>query len=133
MLDVLDNTVLIDFWAGETELRASAVELVSYRSRWMAPALWKYEFGNVMNKLVRLKLVQEERKHRALVAMDRVIQTVHEIDLLGVDAVVRMTGLKFYDASYVWLARERGCLLYTRDRQILRECRDVAREVEGGL
>jgi hypothetical protein len=34
MPDVLDNTVLIDFWAGEL-LRASVVALVSARPRWI--------------------------------------------------------------------------------------------------
>ncbi len=133
MPDVLDNTVLIDFWAGTPELRASAMELVSSCPRWMAPGLWRYEFGNVMNKLVRLKLVEEKRKRRAFVVMERVIDTVHGIDLLGVDNVVRSTGLKFYDASYVWLARTKHCLLYTRDREILRACPDVAREVHRGV
>lgn len=131
MLDVLDNTVLIDFWAGEPKARAAALELVSSRPRWLAPGLWRYEFGNVMNKLVRLKWVEEERKRRAFVAMERVIETFHGVDLLAVDEVVRTTGLKFYDASYVWLARERGCLLFTRDRHMLRECKDVAREPGG--
>jgi predicted nucleic acid-binding protein len=132
-VNVLDNTVLIDFWAGEPDLRASALELVSSTPRWLAPGLWRYEFGNVMNKLVRLKLIEEGRKRRAFVAMERVIETVHRIDLLGVDDVVRSTGLKFYDASYVWLARERSCLLFTRDQQILCECPDVAREVGRGI
>lgn len=132
MLDVLDNTVLIDFWAGEPEFRASAVALVSSRPRWTAPGLWKYEFGNVLNKLVRLRYVDEERKRRAFVAMEQVIETVNGIELLGVDDVVRSTGLQFYDASYVWLARAKDCFLYTRDREILRACPDVARRVESG-
>lgn len=58
--------------------------------------------------------------------MEPVMESVHEIDFFGVDDVVRMTGLKFYDASYVWLARSRACRLFTRDRQILRCCPDVA-------
>lgn len=64
--------------------------------------------------------------------MERVVETFHGVDLVAVDEVVRTTGLKFYDASYVWLARERGCLLFTRDQHMLRECKDVARE-PGGL
>ncbi|MFP4157330.1 MAG: type II toxin-antitoxin system VapC family toxin [Opitutales bacterium] len=132
MSDVLDNTVLIDFWAGEPEFRASAVALVSSRRRWTAPGLWKYEFGNVMNQLVRLQFVEEERKRRAFLAMERVLETVDRIELLEVDRIVGSTGLKFYDASYVWLARAKGCFLYTRDREILRACPDVARPVERG-
>lgn len=98
----------------------------------MAPGLWRYEFGNVMNKLVRLNLVEVAQKHRAFLATEGVIETVHDIDLLGVDAVVQSTGLKFYDAAYVWLARKRNCLLYTRDGGILRSSPDVARAVEFG-
>jgi len=51
---------------------------------------------------------------------------LHGGDALGVDGLVSSKGLKFYDASYVWLAKSRGCKLYTRDKNILRECSDVA-------
>ena len=126
MMHVLDNTVLIDFWAGEDENQRKARVLIEAVSLWMAPGLWCYEFGNVMRKLMRLGLVSEELKNEAWIGTLGFLETEHELDFYAVDQIAAQSGLKFYDASYVWLARSLGCKLYTRDDQILRRCPDVA-------
>lgn len=123
---VVDNTVLIDLWAGDDAHQARAEALLILDDHWIAPGLWGYEFGNVMNKLTRLGVVSVELKEKAISATREMLETMHELDLLAVDRLVSETGLKFYDASYVWLAKAHGCKLYTRDKQILRECSEVA-------
>ena len=125
-MTVVDNTVLVDFWAGEEKHRNKAKALFLKDSHWVAPDLWKYEFGNIMRKYVRLGLFSEELKDLAWSESLRMVKTVHEIDVLGVDQVAEQSGLKFYDASYVWLARSMGLPFYTRDKMILRTCSDVA-------
>ena len=123
---VVDNTVLVDFWAGEEPFRSAAKSLFRFESDWVAPSLWFYEFGNVMSKLERLNKISEEMKVQAWTGVMEMVRSIHETDALGVDGLVSSKGLKFYDASYVWLAKSRGCKLYTRDKNILRECSDVA-------
>jgi len=126
-MDVVDNTVLIDCWAGQSEFAERSIELLSSQEKWFAPDLWRYEFGNVINKLARLGHISEDLKYMAWNATLEIIETIHQVDVLAVDEVAIESGLKFYDASYVWLAREVDGLLYTRDAQILSSCPDVAR------
>jgi predicted nucleic acid-binding protein len=123
---VVDNTVLVDLWAGTPENQTRAEALLLQDNHWIAPGLWGYEFGNVMNKLSRLGMVSDTLKEEAISSTQKILETVHQVDLLAVDKIVSETCLKFYDASYVWLAQSRGCKLYTRDKQILRECSNVA-------
>ena len=123
---VVDNTVLVDFWAGEEPFRNDAKNLFRVDSDWVAPGLWFYEFGNVMSKLVRLNKISEAMKVQAWTGTLEMVRSIHEIDALGVDSLVTLKGLKFYDASYIWLAQNQGVKLYTRDKQMLRECSEVA-------
>ncbi|MCF6311003.1 MAG: type II toxin-antitoxin system VapC family toxin [Verrucomicrobiales bacterium] len=123
---VVDNTVLIDFWAGEEPFRSDAKRLFRMDSDWIAPGLWFYEFGNVMSKLARLNVISESRKKQAWSDALEMVRSFHEIDAYGVDRLAESKGLKFYDAAYVWLAQSQECVLHTRDKQILRECSDVA-------
>lgn len=124
---VVDNTVIVDFWVGESSSQARAKELFSADSEWVAPDLWRYEFGNVMRKFVRLGKITDAMKDLAWEQSLIMVKTIHEIDVLGIDTIAAQSGLKFYDASYVWLARSMNLIFYTRDQQILNACADVAR------
>lgn len=124
---VVDNTVLVDFWVGEPEYREAARLLFREDSDWSAPDLWRYEFGNVIRKYARLGRISEEVKEGAWKGCLRMVQTVHEVDVLAVDQIAEQGDLKFYDASYVWLATETGIDLRTRDRRVLSAFPDVAK------
>lgn len=126
---VVDNTVLVDFWVGEPEQRDRARKLLMLDSEWLAPDLWRYEFGNVILKYARLGYITGEAKEQAWKGCLRMVKTIHEIDVLGVDELARRNDLKFYDASYVWLARDGDMKFFTRDSLILRTCPDVACEM----
>lgn len=54
------------------------------------------------------------------------METAEVLDFPGIFSIALESDLTFYDASYVWLARERGLKLRTRDKGILRKCPDVA-------
>lgn len=124
----VDATVLADFLAGETALRASAEELMCEDSDWISVGLWRYELGNVLWKKVKFEKSDSEDMRKHLECGARLlIETEEDVDLVTVYDIAVQTGLTFYDASYVWLAWVRGLTLRTRDKQILRECGDVAR------
>jgi predicted nucleic acid-binding protein len=124
---VVDATVLADFLAGETALQASAEELMREDSDWISIGLWRYELGNVLWKKVKFEKDDPENMRKQLESAARLlIETVEDVDLRATYDIAVQTGLTFYDASYVWLARTRGLTLRTRDKQILRECPDVA-------
>lgn len=124
---VVDATVLADFLAGESQLKEKAVALMREDPDWVSVGLWRYEFGNVMWKKTKFGDgdPKESRMHLGSVRK-LLLETVDDVDLEAVHDIAAKTGLTFYDASYVWLARTRGLILRTRDKQVLRECPDVA-------
>ena len=124
---VVDNTVLIDFWVGEDVYRDKAKELFMQDSEWLAPGIWLYEFGNVFRKYQRQNIISEDMKQMAWIKTLRMVKTVEEVKVLEIDKIAGEAGLSFYDASYVWLARSKSLDFYTRDKQILGSCSDVAR------
>jgi len=114
--------------AADGPLRAAALELAEMDVEWISVGLWRYEFGNVLWKLVRAGVVESEGVSLLWDRAEQVIaETVERVEVKGIQEIAVRCGLTFYDASYVWLARSRTLELRTRDRQILRECRDVAR------
>ncbi len=123
---VVDNTVLIDFWMGEDTYSERAGKLYAFDNEWIAPDLWRYEFGNILGKYQRLDLFSENSSMKAWDQTLQIMHTVHEIDVFAVDKIAKESDLTFYDASYVWLAQNRGLNLYTRDKKILRNCPEVA-------
>lgn len=124
---VVDATVLADFLAGEAALRASAEELMREDSDWISVGLWRYELGNVLWKKVKFEKSDSEGLRKQLECGARLlIETAEDVNLMATYDTAVQTGLTYYDASYVWLARTRGLTLRTRDKQILRECPDVA-------
>lgn len=72
--------MLVDFWAGEEKHQNRARALFLKNRPWVAPDLWKYEFGNIMRKYVRLGLFSEELKDLAWRESLRMVKTVHHIN-----------------------------------------------------
>jgi predicted nucleic acid-binding protein len=125
---VVDAVVLADFLAGAPPLRAAAVRLTELDPEWISCGLCRYELGNVLWKQVRLGGLDREAALRHLEqAATMLAEVSDQLETKQVLALALHEGLTFYDSSYVWLARSRGVLLYTRDGQILRQCADTAR------
>jgi predicted nucleic acid-binding protein len=123
----VDATVLADLLIGEDSLRAAASTLALEDPDWICTSLWRYELGNVLWKEVGFR---KGDRARLKVALDRaeplLLETIEVVDAVAVWEIACDTGLTYYDASYVWLARFRGLKLRTRDGQILKACPDVA-------
>jgi len=124
----VDATVLADFLAGDQKLKLAAEALMREDSSWVTVGLWRYELGNVFWKKLRFGGGEERDLRRCLTeAKSFVLETVDDVDHGEIWEIATSVGLTFYDASYVWLARSRGLVLRTRDKQILRECPDMTR------
>jgi predicted nucleic acid-binding protein len=124
---VVDNNILVDFWLREGDFRQRAQELLGRDPHWIAPSLWKYEFGKVVQDYLREERLLIEARDRVWFGCLELVETVEEIDVLLIDKIACDTGLTFYDASYLWLARCRGLQLYTRDEKILKAAPESAR------
>lgn len=127
---VVDNTVLADFVLGTERLQRSATALVSVDPDWISVGLWRYEFGNVVWKILRSS---EERTNPVEVARVAFAEaesilsdTIDVENCSGVFEIASESGLTFYDAAYVWLALSRELRLYTRDKEILRKYPEIA-------
>lgn len=124
---VVDTTVLADFLIGEKNLKEAACLLAREDSDWITTGLWRYELGNVFWKKIQFE--KDERK-RLMVSLNEaehlLVETIDRVDHPAILDVACNSGLTYYDASYVWLARSRQLILRTRDKRILQKCADVA-------
>jgi len=124
---VVDTTVLADLLAGQSEAKAAAERLLFEDPDWIAVGLWRYELGSALSKYMRFGGHDQELLKEAYIgANEYLLETVDAINQEAVWEVSRVSGLTFYDAAHVWLARSRGLKLRTRDAKILRACPDVA-------
>lgn len=117
---VVDNNILVDFWLRGGEFRQRAHELFRRDSEWIAPSIWKYEFGKVVQDYLREERISMDGRDRVWTGCLKMVKTVDDLDVLSIDEIARDTGLTFYDASYLWLAKCRELPLYTRDDKILK-------------
>ena len=130
---VVDGTVLADHAFGDDMRRAACLKLQEIDPEWITLALARFEIGNVAWKMARFGGVATDDAIAALRAANRLVgEFVDSIESAEVLELGCETGLTFYDASYVWLARSRGLELRTRDKEILKQCPDVARPMPGG-
>ncbi len=94
---------------------------------WISHELLFYEFGNVAWKCSKFGQVTGADAANALEKVAGLLAEVQQdMDYPAIYRLAAESGLTFYDASYVWLARSRGMKLRTRDKDMLRICPDVA-------
>jgi len=126
-LNVVDATVLADFLVGEPGFQRQAEKLMREDPDWITVGLWRYELGNVLWKMARFHGADAVKMRLNMESAPKlIVETVEEVDRPAVWDIAISTGLTVYDASYVWLARARGLKSRTRDKEVLRECSDVA-------
>jgi len=131
-MKIVDCTVLADFYVGEDRAKEAAYALLEEDADWVSVGLWRYEFGHVLLKYVRAGRLGAPEMELALEEVPGLlVETVEDIDPLEIWNLSGDTGLSYYDASYVWLARCRNSQLYTRDKGILKKCSEHSRPMPG--
>jgi predicted nucleic acid-binding protein len=130
---VVDCTVIADFFIGNAELQRSVQSLLEMDSEWIAPVLWRYEFGHVLLKEVRGGRMSADKMDQFLAAGEKlIIESVVDFDASVIASLSRVRDLSFYDASYVWLGQARGLPFYTRDGKLARKCVGLVQPMPGG-
>lgn len=130
---VVDCTVVADFFIGNLGMQSSVQSLLELDSEWIAPVLWRYEFGHVLLKEVRGGRMSEDLMDRFLGAAEKLItESVGDFNASKIAALAHARDLSFYDASYVWLGQTRGLPFYTRDGKLARKCQGLAHPMPGG-
>lgn len=129
---VVDCTVVADFFIGNLEMQNSVQSLLVLDSEWIAPVLWRYEFGHVLLKEVRGGRMSEDLMDRFLAAAESLmVESVVDFDASQIAMLARARELSFYDASYVWLGQTRGLPFYTRDEKLARKCEGLVQPMPG--
>lgn len=123
---VVDTTVLADLLVGAERQKKAAKLLIEIDPQWISVGLWRYELGNVLWKTARFVDEANFDANRLLSLSELLVEETIEPSTVHILEIAMETGLSFYDASYVWLARQRGLKLRTRDKKILQLCSDVA-------
>lgn len=124
---VVDCTVLGDHLFGNAEARESSLTLMELEPEWISHGLVFYEIGNVAWKHVKFGQIERDVAETALGKAGGLLAEIErDLKYLEIFRLAAESGLTFYDASYVWLARSRGLELRTRDKEVLRICPDVA-------
>jgi predicted nucleic acid-binding protein len=94
---------------------------------WAVPLLWRSEFANVIAGHMRqrgLSVGSAVQAHEFAASV--IAGREYSIPAAAVFEIVAATKLSAYDAEFVALARSLRTALVTADKQLLRECKDVA-------
>ena len=124
---IVADTCLVFHLFNETFLTASAQEIQKKDPYWILPSLWKEEYANILSKLAR----------KELQPIDQVIKlfnyTVEELKSCEVIVDTKKAleiSIKYkisvYDAHFIALAIDFNSLLVTEDKEILKNCSDLA-------
>lgn len=119
---IVADTNLIAYFLIEMEETQVAQACANRDPIWIAPAIWRHEFINVLTQYVRTRGLPVDQALRALAAADRIIETitVRAFD----ERVIRWAAdHKFatYDSEFVIAAEVSEVRLVTADKALLRE------------
>lgn len=119
---IIADTNLIAYFLIEGEETKQAAACAERDPVWLAPAVWRHEFTNVLSQNVRLRGLPIDDALRALGAADELIDTV---TMRGLDErIIRWSadhGLASYDAEFVIAAEVADVRLVTADKALIRE------------
>jgi predicted nucleic acid-binding protein len=115
------------------EYTSAAKSLLQDDPEWVAPALWRSEFRNVLaGEIRRGNLTFDEACAIQAEAEDGLVEASYEVDSLSVLRLVRDSDCSAYDCEFVALAIALGVRLVTMDAKVLRTFPDVAVALSGG-
>ena len=117
-IDVVDASAMVAVAFAETDAESVVRRLAD--SHLLAPTFMRYEVANAMCTKAR----REPENRASLVALfvdflGAAIESC-DVDLVAASNLGLDHGLTVYDASYIWLARQRNAGLVTLDRQMAR-------------
>ena len=86
---------------------------------WIVPALWRYEFQNILATAIKAKQI---RREQALDAWEKVskilIENEYEPPVSKVIDLVAQYGITAYDGQFIAVALEMGIPCLTEDREL---------------
>jgi len=118
---VVDTNIISYLLVRNDTYTADAKELFRKDSAWVSPALWKFEFFNLINLYRKRNLMSENAMRDIFFKSLETVETVDLVDLTFLYNVATASDLTGYDAQFVALASEMNLPLITEDKRILSE------------
>lgn len=115
---VVDASALAAVLFGEPAAEEIASRLESQAL--VAPALIEYELGNTCWKKCRRHPQQSKALQAGLDILGELELLLHDVDLPAVLRTAIQRNVSFYDASYLWLAKQLNAELVTLDERLSR-------------
>ncbi|HMP91149.1 MAG TPA: type II toxin-antitoxin system VapC family toxin [Kiritimatiellia bacterium] len=98
---------------------------------WIAPALWRHEFINILAMNVRFKrLCVDDAVSIWDEALARLAGSEFYPDTGEVIRIAQANMISAYDAQFIALARQKGVVCVTEDKEMLKKCPDITLTME---
>jgi predicted nucleic acid-binding protein len=130
---VVDTNIIAAYLLPAGEHSAAAASLVQRDRVWVAPLLWRSEFGNVLCTSLRQGRIDLKSAHELRVlADDLMLGGEYSVPSEAVMDLASKSECTFYDCEFVALARLLEVPLVTLDRALLRAFPETAMALEVG-
>ncbi len=124
---IVADTCVVFHLFNETFLTSSAQKVLKKDPNWVLPHLWREEYANVLSKLAR----KEGRS--VFEVIDHFNNTIEELKNceISVDTKKALTisieyKISVYDSHFIALAIDFNTILVTEDKEILKNCSNLA-------
>lgn len=119
---IVVDTNLIGYLYLESEHSRQAEQALLKEAHWVAPALWRSEFRNVLAFYIRKQWLSLEASQQIMrEALSLMEDREYDVDSQQVLRLVAASTCSAYDCEFVALAQELGTILVTVDKQILKD------------
>jgi predicted nucleic acid-binding protein len=124
---IVADTCLVSHLFNETEFTKIAQAVLKKDSRWLLPKLWQEEYANVLSKGARKEKrdTDEVIEHFAYT-----VETLKGGEVsIDIQKALKLSieyKISVYDAHFISLAIDFNISLVTEDKEILKNCPDIA-------
>ncbi len=117
-----------------TEYTSDIEELLDKDAYWVAPALWRSEFRNILALYIRKNLIDFNTACQMQSAAEQVLaNNEYQVDSLSVLKLAAESGCSAYDCEFISLAKSLNVKLITADKKLLNTFPDIATSAKNYL
>ncbi len=121
----IDTNMLVYLWLPSD--KTPVAEKIYYKdSNWIAPAVWRSEFRNVVSLYIRRGVSFADGLESINRAENLMKENEIQVNSEEVMRLVQLSGCSAYDCEFVYVAQVRSVPLITFDSQVLRKFPDIA-------
>ena len=128
---IVADTNTIAYLYLNSEKSAQAEQLLILEPKWIAPALWKSEFRNVLTLYLRKNILSfDEVLMISQQAESLMLENEYEISSAHILQLVNTSSCSAYDCEFVALAKLLNIPLVTADKKIIQAFPGIAQTID---